>query len=72
MCWTSSTTTGSFWTSCWSCLPEPATGTAGELLGWREAFYLTLVGSGHVVPRLPIEALERIWDMLLEPISTRR
>jgi hypothetical protein len=37
-----------------------------------QAFYLTLVGSGHVVPRLPIEALERIWDVLLEPISTRR
>jgi AcrR family transcriptional regulator len=37
-----------------------------------QAIYLTLVGSGHVVPRLPMAELERVWDVLLTPISVRR
>jgi AcrR family transcriptional regulator len=45
---------------------------AHQALVIAQAIYLTLVGSGHVVPRLPVEAFERIWDMLLEPISARR
>ncbi|WP_232666802.1 TetR/AcrR family transcriptional regulator [Pseudonocardia sp. TRM90224] len=34
-----------------------------------QAVYLTLVGGGHVVPRAPIEEIERIWDLLLEPLG---